>query len=72
MQCITIMHCIGGRISQRVIASINGRFQELELPEALAVVWPGLSWGRFEEPLTPAFWVSNTRAACSLTFALKT
>lgn len=44
---------------QRVIATIDGRYQELELPDALTVVLPGLMWGRFEEPLTPAFWVSQ-------------
>ena len=44
---------------QRVIAEIGGQFEELELPDPAVAVWPGLSWGRFEEPLTPAFWVSQ-------------
>jgi thermostable 8-oxoguanine DNA glycosylase len=53
------MHCIGNCLVQRVIADIDGRFQYLELPDPVAQIWPGLSWGRFEEPLTPAFWASQ-------------
>ena len=44
---------------QRVIAGSEGRFRELELPDPAAVVWPGLSWRQFDEPLTPAFWASQ-------------
>lgn len=44
---------------QQVIAEIDGRIQRLNLPEEGFPVWPGLVWGRFDEPLTPAFWVSQ-------------
>ncbi len=53
------MHCIEGRHLQQVIAEIDGRIQWLNLPEEDSQVWPGLFWGRFDEPLTPAFWVSQ-------------
>jgi thermostable 8-oxoguanine DNA glycosylase len=53
------MHCIGFQMVQRVIADIGGQFETLELPGATAVVWPGLLWGSFLEPLTPAFWASQ-------------
>ncbi|WP_332119549.1 endonuclease III domain-containing protein [Azorhizobium caulinodans] len=44
---------------QQVIAEISGRFERLSLPDPTAPVWPGLRWGRFDEPLTPAFWASQ-------------
>ncbi len=44
---------------QQVIAEIGGRFEYLNLPDATAAVWPGLLWGRFDQPLTPAFWASQ-------------
>jgi thermostable 8-oxoguanine DNA glycosylase len=53
------MHCIEGLRLQQVIAEIDGRIQRLNLPEEGFPVWPGLVWGRFDEPLTPAFWVSQ-------------
>ena len=59
MQCINVMHCIGGLRLQQVIAEIDGRIQRLNLPDERISVWPGLVWGRFDEPLTPAFWVSQ-------------
>ncbi len=48
---------------QQVIADVCGRFEVLELPRAEAEVWPGLEWGRFDQPLTPAFWASQAWAA---------
>lgn len=59
MQCIILMHYIRIKIVQQVIAEVGGCFQSLSLPDATAPVWPGLSWGRFDEPLTPAFWASQ-------------
>lgn len=44
---------------QQVIAEIGGRFQRLSLPGEDIAIWPGLVWGRFDEPLTSAFWVSQ-------------
>ncbi len=44
---------------QRVIADINGRYEIKELPDADTAIWPGVKWGRFEEALTPAFWVTQ-------------
>ncbi len=44
---------------QRVIAEIGGRLQELDLPGPAEQIWSGVQWGRFEVPLTPAFWVSQ-------------
>ena len=46
-------------MTQQVIAKIEGRFEVLDLPDATASVWPDLLWGRFDEPLTPAFWASQ-------------
>src|SRR6266568_5562379 len=57
------MHCIGVFTMQQVIADVCGRFEVLELPRAEAEVWPGLEWGRFDQPLTPAFWASQAWAA---------
>jgi len=51
------MHCIGRDLVQQALASINGRIESLELPNPDAVIWPGLRWGRYERPLSPAFWV---------------
>lgn len=48
---------------QQVIADVCGRFEVLELPRAEAEVWPGLVWGSFDKPLTPAFWASQAWAA---------
>ena len=59
MQCIIIMHCIKGELMQQVIAKIGGRFERLNLPSANSTVWPVLLWGRFDQPLTPAFWTSQ-------------
>lgn len=59
MQCIELMHYIESHSVQQVIAEIDGRIQRLNLPEEHFAVWPGLCWGRFDEPLTPAFWVSQ-------------
>jgi thermostable 8-oxoguanine DNA glycosylase len=56
------MHCIGALKVQQVIADISGSFEYLELPEAEVEVWPGLKWGRFDQPLTPAFWASQAWA----------
>src|SRR3546814_12685705 len=46
-----------GPSMQHAIALIGGNHQRLELPDADAQVMPGVHWGRFEEALTPAFWV---------------
>jgi thermostable 8-oxoguanine DNA glycosylase len=46
-------------MGQQVIADIGGRFEVLDLPDVDAWVWPGLAWGRFDQPLTPAFWASQ-------------
>lgn len=42
---------------QQAVAVIGGTHKKLELPGADAQVMPGVRWGRFEEALTPAFWV---------------
>jgi hypothetical protein len=44
---------------QQVIAEISGRYETLEIPDPQIDVWPGLSWGRFDQPLSPAFWASQ-------------
>lgn len=44
---------------QRVIARIGDRYGFLDLPEPGRSVVPGVPWGSFEHPLTPAFWVSQ-------------
>lgn len=42
---------------QQALASINGCIESLDLPDPDAVIWPGLCWGRYDRPLSPAFWV---------------
>ena len=44
---------------QRVIADIGGEYRFLDLPEPAELLMPGIRWGSFEHPLTPAFWVSQ-------------
>jgi thermostable 8-oxoguanine DNA glycosylase len=44
---------------QRVIAEIGGGYRFLDLPEPAEFLMPGIRWGSFEHPLTPAFWVSQ-------------
>lgn len=44
---------------QQIIARISGQYKILEIPDPSAPVWPGLLWGRYEQPLTPAFWASQ-------------
>jgi thermostable 8-oxoguanine DNA glycosylase len=45
---------------QQVIAEFDGRYKFLELPEPDETAMPGVRWGRFEQALTPAFWVSQS------------
>jgi thermostable 8-oxoguanine DNA glycosylase len=44
---------------QRVIGEIAGKYEFLDLPDPEAIVLDGVKWGAFEQPLTPAFWVSQ-------------
>lgn len=44
---------------QRVAGEIDGRLATLELPHHEALVMPGVPWGRFDHPLTPAFWAAQ-------------
>ena len=44
---------------QRVIAQFGERYGFLDLPDPEDSVMPGVLWGRFEHPLTAAFWVSQ-------------
>ena len=44
---------------QYVISLNGGQARRLELPDANSSVWSGLLWGKFDEPLTPAFWASQ-------------
>ena len=44
---------------QQVIADFDGTFRTLDLPERNTLIWPGLKWGGFDEPLSPAFWASQ-------------
>jgi thermostable 8-oxoguanine DNA glycosylase len=45
---------------QQVIAEFDGQYKFLELPEPDDTIMPGVNWGRFEQALTPAFWVSQS------------
>ncbi|MGE8131799.1 endonuclease III domain-containing protein [Methylobacterium sp. NPDC080182] len=45
---------------QRVAGEVDGRLAVLDLPLPEAEVVPGVSWGRFDHPLTPAFWAAQT------------
>lgn len=54
-----IMHYIERLGMQRVIARIGERYDFLDLPAPGRCVMPGMRWGRFDHPLTPAFWVSQ-------------
>lgn len=44
---------------QRVAGEVDGRFAYLDLPPPEADVVPGVVWGRFDHPLTPAFWAAQ-------------
>ena len=41
---------------QHFVGEIKGAMETRSLPHEMDEVWPGLLWGRFEQPLTPAFW----------------
>lgn len=44
---------------QRVAGEHGGRLAVLELPAPDSLVVPGVRWGQFEHPLTPAFWAAQ-------------
>ncbi|MGU3420797.1 8-oxoguanine DNA glycosylase [Methylobacterium sp. D54C] len=44
---------------QRVLGLVDGRLAALDLPSPDGEVVPGVSWGRFDHPLTPAFWAAQ-------------
>lgn len=44
---------------QRVVARFGERYGFLDLPDPEEYVVPGVAWGRFEHPLTAAFWSSQ-------------
>jgi len=41
---------------QVMYATLDGRQHRLVLPTATSLLMPGVTWGRFDELLTPAFW----------------
>jgi len=45
---------------QQVLAGPIANVQVLHLPEPETPIWEGLQWGRYDDPLTPAFWASQT------------
>lgn len=49
-------HPAGKREFQRVTTSEHGRIHTVLLPAPTALIWPGVRWGRFDTPFTPAFW----------------
>ena len=53
------MHYIQGNMTQQIIGRIAGRIEFLDLPDPDQFVLPGIRWGSFEQPLTPAFWASQ-------------
>jgi thermostable 8-oxoguanine DNA glycosylase len=53
----SIFNTYFGLSMQHAVALIGDTHQQLELPDADDQVMPGVQWGRFEEALTPAFWV---------------
>lgn len=46
-------------MAQQIIGKIEGRIEFLDLPAPDEWVLPGVKWGAFEHPFTPAFWASQ-------------
>ncbi len=51
---------------QQVIASFGSEYRFLDMPAPEDWVMPGVRWGCYEHPLTPAFWVSQAWMADDL------
>ena len=51
---------------QQVIASFGSEYRFLDMPAPEEWVMPGVRWGYYEHPLTPAFWVSQAWMADDL------
>jgi|SRR5882724_3496617 len=45
-------------MAQTVISTINGKIQELRLPDCDEEVLPGIKWGHYYATFTPSFWAS--------------
>lgn len=45
---------------QHFVGEIRGAIETRSLPHEMDEVWPGLLWGRFDQPLTPAFWATQS------------